>query len=120
MDFEEYDQQGIVFAVIVIGLIATASVPYKPSFLFLSNDCYWAEGEVTGKEYDTQLTKTDYFILFNGTFDNETDFDGRVYVPLYLYLQIPIGYKIEGEEFCDRQTLREWIQSGNLTINFKE
>lgn len=120
MAFEEYDQQGIVFTIIVIGLIATASQPIKPSFFFMTEECWWAEGEITGKEYETYLAKTDYFILFNGTFDNETDFEGRVYVPLYLYITLPIGYQIEGEEFCETQTLREWIQSGNLTLNFKD
>ena len=104
-----------IMAVIVIAVLATT--PYKPSAFFLSEECYWAEGHVTDKHYEEHTMYSDYWVVFNGTLDNETHFNGSVYVPLWLYLYVPVGYTVEGQEFCEVETVKEWIASWNLTLN---
>jgi|14BtaG_2_1085337.scaffolds.fasta_scaffold193572_1 hypothetical protein len=121
-DYWEDEQGGVLFLFLICLLTITASSlsPYKPSGLIFTDDCYWVEGYVVDKYYETGYLTTDYYIVFNGTANNETDFEGSVYTTFPTYFITPVGYHIEGGEFCEVQTVREWIQSGNLTLTLVE
>tara|TARA_R110000851_G_scaffold110632_4_gene233521 strand:- start:25203 stop:25559 length:357 start_codon:yes stop_codon:yes gene_type:complete len=113
----ESNEGGFFFALIVAMLLVIVGQPYKPTLLFFTEECYWAEGYITDKEIVTDYLSTDYYLLFNGTFDNESHYEGRVHVSFITYLYVPVGWAVEGEEFCQTETLNQWIRNGNLSLN---
>ena len=111
------DDEALVVIMTIILVAVAATSPYKPSAFFLTEECYWAEGIVTDKYYEQHTLHNDYWVVFNGTLDNSSQFNGSVYVPLWMYLYVPVGYTVQGVEFCEVETVKEWIANGNLTLN---